>query len=568
MLGRDAADADKLSRPVLAVAALRLQSTFETAGPWQLRLFAFAAGLGSVLAMPPFHFWPVLWLTLPALLVAVDAATRSAWPPSRFAHWRRWPLGRAGEIGWWFGFGYHLAGLFWIGEAFLVEAEVFAWLLPFAVTLLPAGLAVFMALATASAAAMPIDRLTGRGVALAITLSLAEWLRGHVLTGFPWNVLGTALTAPLALMQSVALVGIYGLTVIAVIVFAVPFAMVVDALKGKNAPRAWPAALLAVGPLLIMWGLGAWRLADGVQPVAAQPRVRLVQLSIPQRDRLDAANLRSHFDRHLAMSLTAPDGHIDDAAGVDVIVWPEAAMPFLPLAQPIALEAIGAMLPEGTTLVSGALRLETDAAGRRSVFNSLLAFDRGAGTARLVGGYDKLHLVPFGEYLPMQGLLEAVGLQQLTRQRGGFTAGEGPRKAIAIPGLGEVLPLICYEVIFPEVAGLNRRTDLVLTITNDGWFGNTTGPRQHYHQARIRAVEFGIPMIRASSNGISALIDGNGREIGRLELNAVGTLDVVPPKPLPATPYARWGDRIYAALLALLASWLMLWRRTVRNVPE
>jgi len=293
-----------------------------------------------------------------------------------------------------------------------------------------------------------------------------------------------------------------------------------------------------------------------------------VQLSIPQRDRLDPANIRSHFDRHLAMSLTAPDGQIDDAAGVDVIVWPEAAMPFLPLAQPVALEAIGAMLPQGATLVSGALRLETDAAGRRSVFNSLLVFDGGAGVAKPVAIYDKLHLVPFGEYLPMQGLLEAIGLQQLTRQRGGFTAGQGPRRPIAIPGLGGVLPLICYEVIFPEVAGLNRRADLVLTITNDGWFGNTTGPRQHYHQARIRAVELGIPMIRASSNGISGLIDGRGRELGRLELNAVGTLDVVPPKPLPATPYARWGDRIYAALLALVGGWLFWRRRTGRNVPE
>lgn len=530
------------------------------------RLLAAGAGIVSVLAMPPFFAWPVLWLTLPVLCILIDAARRMPEPTSRLTRWRKWPLGRAAEAGWWFGFGYHLAGLFWIGEAFLVEADVFAWLLPFAVTLLPAGLALFTALAAMATCVPGVDGAMRRVGLLAIGFGGTEWLRGHILTGFPWNVLGTALTAPAALLQSVAVFGIDGLTVIAVLIFAGPFAMLLDGARAAPARgrAARPKALaLAVVPLAAIWAGGAWRLAAvDPQGTGMRPKVRLVQLSIPQLERMQSANQRRIFDQHLAMSLTAPDGHLDNAAGIDLVVWPEAAMPFVPLAQPVALEAIGAMLPPGTQLASGALRIEGEGAqGGRKVFNSLLVFDGrpvGNATARLVASYDKSHLVPFGEYLPAQTLLESIGLSQITRQRGGFAAGNARRLPLNMAKFGKVLPLICYEVIFPLAPVAEaERPDLILTVTNDGWFGNTTGPRQHYHQARIRAVEQGVPIIRASSNGISALLDGKGRELGRMELNAVGTLDVTPPPALSRTLYAALGDKIFLILMAGVAVFLV-----------
>ncbi len=511
--------------------------------------------------MAPFHFWPVLWLTLPALLLVTDAGMRA--PPGtwRWSPWRKSAAGRAAEAGWWFGFGYHLVGLFWIGEAFLVEAEVFAWLMPLAVTLLPAGLALFTALATAGLALAhwrtPVDRV----LVLALTFGGSEWLRGHILTGFPWNVLGYALTWPLALMQNAAVLGIYGLTVVVVVIFAAPYTL----LSRERRRHRWQLPLAGVAALITMFAAGQVRLA--ALPMSAEtrsgPLIRIVQPSISQRDRMQAENQRRIFDRHLELSQTAPDGTFDAAAGIDVIVWPEVAMPFAPLAQPVAMSEIGTLLQGPTRLISGALRVAPDEPGmRRSVYNSLLVFEGGI-PARHIAAYDKIKLVPFGEYLPAQDLLEWIGLQQLTRQRGGFSKGREPRVLLEVPGLGRVLPLICYEAVFPGLlAPAMGQPDLMLTLTNDGWFGTTTGPRQHYHQGRVRAVETGVPLIRASTNGISALVDPLGRERGRLDLNAVGTIDVRLPPTLPPTAYLRWGDS--AALLLMLAIGVTLFLRHSR----
>ena len=521
---------------------------------WQQRGVACVAGAASVLAMAPFDVWPVLWLTLPALCLLADAAAARTEQPSRFAPWRRWSMGRSAEIGWWFGFGYFLAGLFWVGEAFLVEADVFAWLLPFAVTLLPAGLALFTAAAVASMYVVPNWTPLRRVLALAGGFGATEWLRGHILTGFPWNTLGYALTGPLPLMQSASVFGIYGLTIVTVLIFAGPAALLRTEGSAPGSSNQLRAAMtLAILPLVLLWAAGSWRLAQPLKPTSAGPKIRIVQPSIPQLERMQSANQRRIFDRHLALSLTAPDGHADAAAGVALIVWAEAAMPFVPLAQPVALADIGKMLPYGTRLLSGAVRVEPAlTGGGRNAYNSALLFEGGE-TARLLAYYDKQHLVPFGEFLPAQPLLEAIGLEQLTRQRGGFTPGHDAPPAMLIDGLGRVVPLICYEAIFPlaTVAAADR-PDLLMVITNDSWFGDTTGPRQHYQQARVRSVETGVPMIRASANGISAAIDGMGREQGRLGLNVAGTLDVEVPQRAPPTIYGRLGDRTFFAMLAVL----------------
>lgn len=507
---------------------------------------ALAAGILSNLAMAPFFFAPILFVTLPVLIWLIDGAVLAD------GSLRTRALSAA-LAGWAFGFGYFFFGLFWIGEAFLVESR-HLWMLPIAVTVMPAGLALFWAGATA--AATLLWRLDGgRIMVLAITLSVAEWLRGHVLTGFPWNVIGYALTWPVVLMQSAGLVGIYGLTLIAVPVFAAPLVL------GAAAPgdgRRWAGlrALAVTGvPLVVLAGYGWVRLATAPEGAAEGVRLRIVQPSVPQREKWMAEKQASIFQEHLDLSRTNPAGVRDDMAGITLLVWPEAAMPFLPLQHPEALAAIGALLPDQAFLVTGALRGEGEGVTPGShepfrAYNSLMTFD---GAGALAGIYDKTHLVPFGEYLPWRSTLEALGIEQLT-QRGSFMPGITPRPTLSIPGLPPIGGLICYEAIFPGVgAAAAEKPGVLVNVSNDGWFGNTTGPRQHFHQARVRAVEEGLPLIRAANNGISAVIDSSGRVTGMLEMNVKGTLDSELPLARPAPLYSILGDAIFLIGLVLAA---------------
>jgi len=531
---------------------------------------AAIAGALSNLAMAPFFFAPVLLLTLPLLVWLIDAAGRE---PSdgesrsrrQLAPWRK-ELRAAAATGWFFGLGYFLLGLFWIGEAFLVEAEKFAWLLPVAVTILPAGLALFFAAAAGVAKAF-WTRGISRVLVLAIALGVAEWLRGHILTGLPWNVIGYALTYPLPLMQGTALIGVYGLTLIAVAAFALPLIALADT-AGK--PRTRPGELILgllvpVGLLAGLWGFGAWRLASASDEMVPGVRLRIVQPSVPQREKWQAAKQGEIFQKHLSLSRRAADGHVDDLKGITHVIWPEAAMPFLPLDRPEALAAIADLVPDGVQLITGALRADpptqdADGRSRRRIFNSLVVFGTD-GQATAI--YDKIHLVPFGEYLPFQHLLESIGLEQLTRVRGGFDIGPTPRPLIEIPGLPPFVGLICYEGIFPAaVVQGQARPGLIINVTNDGWFGDTTGPRQHFHMSRVRAVEEGASLVRAANNGISAMIDPYGRVHGRIGLDVVGVIDTALPQALPPPPYARFGDSIFWGMVLGL---LLLAGVTVRR---
>jgi len=539
--------------------------TILTLTGWRRTLVLAAAGAVSVLAMAPFFIWPILFATLPILVWHIDASRRSAVPGERTHGWRHHPSMRAAGAGWWFGFGYFLAGLFWIGEAFFVEAEKFAVLMPFAVTAMPAGLALFWAGAAAAASVFWRPGWVRIGV-LAVALATAEWLRGHIFTGLPWNVIGYALTWPLPLMQTAAVFGIYGLTLLAVPVFAAPAIIWADK-RGGNAVQKSAGALLSLAVLLGLGALGAVRLLTGDPAPAPGVKLRVVQPSIVQREKWRPENQGRIFREHLELSKRSSAGAVDGAAGITLIVWPEAAMPFLPLDTPAALTAIGQMLPQGTHLAAGALRVEMPPAGRdarRRIFNSLMVFGQGGTLAAL---YDKIHLVPFGEYLPFQSTLEAVGLEQLTRVRGGFDSGVTPRPLLRVAGLPALGPLICYEAIFPAavIQGAGR-PDVLLNVTNDGWFGQTTGPHQHLHQARVRAVEEGLPLIRAANNGISAVVDARGRVLHRLELDVKGVIDSSLPGALSPPPYARYGDGIFLGLLVLAMGGLLA--AFSRKAPE
>lgn len=535
---------------------------------WRRSLLAVLSGAASVLAMAPFFAWPVLFVTLPLLVWLLDASAMHGVLGPQSRRWRH-PLARAAFTGWCFGFGYFFAGLFWIGEAFLVDAGKFAILMPFAVCLLPAGLALFWAAAAAVAAVMWRPGLW-RIIALAIALGVAEWLRGHLFTGLPWNVLGYALTWSLVLMQSAALLGIYGLTIVAVVVFASPLVLWVDVTEGRlgQAWRAW-GLLIAAAPLLALTVWGYLRLAESDPPSVAAVQVRLVQPSVPQREKWRPENQERIFLDHLELSHRSSTGVVDGAAGITLIVWPEAAMPFLPLRAPDALAAIGRMLPRDTYLAAGALRVEeSPAEGTRPrwrAYNSLMVFGQSGQPSAI---YDKIHLVPFGEYLPLQSALEAIGLEPLTRRRGGFATGVTPRPLLSIPGLPPAGPLICYEAIFPdEIVQGRQRPAFLLNVTNDGWFGNTTGPHQHLHQARVRAVEQGLPILRAANNGISAVVDAKGRALHRLELDVKGVIDSVLPGAIEPPPYALYGEWLFALMLAAASSTLIVRVRVGNTQP-
>ncbi len=507
---------------------------------WRRWVMAAAAGAVSILAMPPFHLWPLLFVTLPTLFWQIEGmAHPHGEVRGKGLDWSG--IRQAAAVGWWFGFGFHVTGLYWLREAFMVTGGGLALLWPLGVVGLPAYLALFYGLAAGAASVVP-GPPSARIMALALALTATEYLRGHLFTGFPWNVLGTSLTYPLSLMQSVSVLGVYGLTLLAVLVFVAPAAMLASAAQRHRVRLRLGALALGVGPLALLAVFGAIRLSAPPPPFVDGVKVRLVQPSIPQRQKWQPQRQGEFVQRHLMLSKRSPDGNADDNGGITHVIWPEAAMPFLPLERPQVLAAIGQNMQPGTFLLAGILRRERTADGAIKVYNSLFGFDA---SGQPVAGYDKTHLVPFGEYLPFQATLEAIGLQSLTRQRGGFAVGALPRPVMRVPGLPIFGPLICYEAVFAStIIQTGPRPTALINVTNDGWFGESTGPYQHYHQARLRAVEQGLPLLRVANNGISAAIDPYGRELQRLQLNAVGVIDSRLPEALPPPPYAQFGDFI------------------------
>ncbi len=502
----------------------RLAHSIVLAWGWRRALIAFGAGAISTLALPPFDIWPVLFLTFPVLVWLIDGSAAG----------RLGGAFAAAVAGWFFGFGYFLAGLYWIGHAFLVDAKTFGWLLPFAVTILPAGLALFFALGCGFARLIWL-RGPLRILSLAIALTAAEWLRGHVLTGFPWNAIGYALTGPLVLAQSAALIGLWGLTFVAIAVFASPAALADDK---SGARRPWLPLAASLVVLAVLAGYGAWRLARTPTQFVDSVRLRIMQPNLPQDEKFNYSSKQQVMSRYLALSdrSTGPDS--TGMRDVTHLIWPESAFPFFLTREADALAQIAALLPRGSVLMTGAARFADSGTGSRA-YNSVYVIDHD-GTVLSV--YDKVHLVPFGEYLPFQNLLERAGLLQLTKVRGGFLSGDRHR-AYDVPGAPRFLPLICYEIIFPgQAVPAGERPAWLLNVTNDAWFGISTGPHQHFRQAQVRAIEEGLPLVRAANSGISAVVDPVGRILRSLPLGTEGVLDSRLPRPIAQPIYARIGD--------------------------
>lgn len=485
---------------------------------WRANGASFLLGILSAGALPPLHVIPLLLIGIPGLLVQIDAARG---------------IRQAAARGWWFGFGLHVVGLYWITEAIMIEAARFWWFVPLAVPSLSAVLALFIAVPCG------VSRRARPGwprvAALAGAWVLADIARQFIATGFPWNPLGSIWaipgTAGVLMLQPSAWIGGPGLTLLTILIAA--------------APSLGAAGRIACAAGLGCWiGFGALRTTLGGTPEPGTPmRIVLVQGNVAQGQKWDRGQLLSIFRRYL--DLTAK-GVTEAGSSRAAVVWPETASAFL-LEQDADARAAIARAAGGVPALVGSIRF--DEAGRPR--NSLIAIEpEGA-----VGGiYDKWHLVPFGEFQP--------GWFPLPIQvvpGGGFTGGPGP-DTLHVGSLPAFGPLICYEAVYPGVlVDEEDRPAWLVNITNDAWFGFSTGPRQHLAAARMRSVEEGLPLMRAANTGITAGFDAYGRELGRLPMGVPGVLVLDLPPPAQPTPFSRFGLAIPVLLAAgLLAAALVV----------
>lgn len=504
---------------------------------WTRRGLGFLAGGLATLALPPVYAVPVLLLSFPVLLALAHTSRTTA---NAFAE------------GWWFGLGHFMTGLYWIAVAFIVNEDVSAAGGPFAVGLLSGVLAFYPGLVTAAYHKLK-SMVADHGhqlpplaavLAFAALWSLSEYLRGHLFTGFPWNPIGSVWAVHPAAMQSASLWGVYSLGLMTVVMALAPWGyMGVGMISGR---RHHGTVVVAAGLLLGLVTFGFWRLGSASDAVADGVRLRLVQANVPQNEKWQRDRLSENFIRHLNMS-AAPA-----RLPVTHIIWPETAVPYFLNSEPSRRFLMAEVTPPGGYILAGAPRLERFPDGGYDIGNTLFVVDdRGA----IRASYDKAHLVPFGEYLPFRNLLSTLGLQRFVPSLMDFTPGPG-LATVDVPGLPPFSPLICYEIIFPAaVARRDDRPDWLLNITNDGWYGITSGPYQHLAAAQFRAVEEGLPAVRVAGTGISAVIDPWGRIKAKIPLARAGFVDADLPRKIERHPlFARLGDWSYIIIIVIVSA--------------
>jgi apolipoprotein N-acyltransferase len=512
-----------------AAAAVATPPAAARRGAWRRRGLAALWGALAAGALPPMHAVPLLLVAFPALLLLV----------SRTADVRR-----AFFVGWWFGFGHFVAGLYWLAWPLTLDLAAFGWMIPFAVFGISGLLAIVPAAAVAALQASGTSGIA-RVLALALAWTAGEWLRGHLLTGFPWNLAATAWTAVEPMMQSASLVGAYGLGFLTVVVAATPVLLFEPGLSRLH--RA--VGMVAAAALLVgLWIWGADRIAGADARPVEGVRLRLVQGNVEQSLKWDAGRREQTFAHYVA--LTRRPGF----ESVTHVIWPETAIDYRFVTDYDAARVAGerqsrvaSAVPPRGALITGAIRDE-----RREWFNSVHVV--GPDGAAL-STYDKHHLVPFGEYVPLRWLLRRIGIERIAHGSGDYSAGPGP-ETLEVPGAPPTSPLVCYEAIFPGRVAAPERPGWLVNVTNDAWFGLTSGPYQHFASARLRAVEEGVPLVRAANTGITAVVDAYGRIAARMPIQSTGVLDAeLPRAQVQPTLYARLGDR---ALLVLLLIGLAL----------
>lgn len=522
----------------VAVSTSRIHAWLGARTVWQRRGLAFCAGALATLGQAPFQFTLVFFAAVTLLIWLFDGAGE-----------RDKPIRRGFALGWFFGFGHMLTGLYWVASAFNVDSQAWGpiWGIP-ATLALAGGAALYFGLAGALALAFWTRDLR-RLAWFAAVFTATEWLRGNLFSGFPWLLAGYVWTPGEPISQLASIIGIYGLTLLTYAVAATP-AAVGDA--GLAAGRRFAPVLGAALLVGLAWGWGVQRLAHApVEPPGAKPIIRVADSGLSQAEKWEGRVDQEWrvLDRYLEES--GPP----DTSRASVVIWPEGAIPvvnFFMLENPSFMQALGRGLGD-RVLVTGLTRRELR--GQELLyFNSAAVIDGVSGQPRLSQTYDKNHLVPFGEYIPLWSLVSSLNIAPLQRIGAGFEAGPPPTRLV-IPDAPEAVVLICYEAIFPGmVPEGDERPGWIISVTNDAWFGHGTGPYQHYAMARYRSIEEGLPMARAASGGISAIVDSYGREVRATGHGSLFAEAQLPPA-LIETAHS-WGAKILFPLLLVFIACL------------
>ncbi|MCH8684001.1 apolipoprotein N-acyltransferase [Pedomonas mirosovicensis] len=517
----------------IETAAARAADWVRRQPPSHQNTLALAAGALSALSFAPLHLFPLMPLALAALLWLLDTARTTR---------------RAAALGWLFGFGQFAIGLYWIAIAFRYQSNMPPALGLPAVLLLVGGFAIFIALTTAAAHRFWSGRAR-RALVLALVWVVFEWLRGHLLTGFPWNLAGNAWLPVLPVAQAASLTGVYGLSFLMLLTGGA-IAVLADHTQGARRLAGFTAILVI--------GLGLWGTARLIldRPEAdTGVQLHIVQAGIGQDEKWDPAAERRHLWAHLDLTAKAIERH-----GPGIVIWPETAIQNFIENEPSTRYLMGRHIEPPGVLITGGIRVDYEADGTPvALRNSLFVLSP---DGAIQAHYDKAHLVPFGEYMPLRHLLAPLGLDRLAPGDVDFVPGPGVR-TLEVPGVPDFGPLICYEVIFPgNVVDRAKRPAWLVNISNDAWFGESSGPYQHLAIARMRAIEEGLPIVRATPTGVSAIIDSEGRLTASLPLGTAGVLTGALPAPHSVTLYARFGDVPLLFGLFLLSFGLVIVRRT------
>jgi len=488
-------------------------------GKWKYLTLFIAGGIADF-ALAPFYVFPVLFISFPVFFKILNGAKDKK---------------QAFKIGWVFGFGYFVFGLYWIANSLLVDAERFAWLIPFAVCGIPFGLAIYIGLMAALYKRLAAEAVWQKIILFATLWVIFELLRTFLLTGFPWNLIGYAALASLVFSQVASLGGIYLLSFIVIIISLLPVYF-----------REWkPLAVLA---LVVIGGFAFGyfhMLKNGEEAKTA--KIVIFQPNVAQSLKWEPDAARQQFLQNIAAMKT------HEVQNADIVLWPESGVPYDLSREPEVVALLESAAPEHGVLVTGALRSAGKTRENYQVWNTMYAVSREG----IYEWYDKIHLVPFGEFVPFRKYLP---LDKITPGDRDFSRGAA-RPVIKYKTGPGFLPLICYEVIFPEFAASGQHPDLLVNITNDAWFGDSTGPQQHLAMARMRSIEQGLPMLRAANTGVSAVIDAHGRIIDSLKLNTYGFLAQNLELAKPVTIYPVYGDVIILGIIILNIAFLLIFRK-------
>jgi apolipoprotein N-acyltransferase len=511
---------------------------------WRRFLLLLVAGAIAGLSVPPLFLLPALFVSFPLWVWCLDGAE-----PGR--GWRRF-FGEAFVIGFAFGWGYFTVAFHWLGAAFFVDGGIMLVLMPFAILALAALIAFFWGLGSAGAH-MLWSHGPWRIITLATFITMAEWARGHVLTGFPFDLLGYALTPTDEMMQITSVIGIYGLTFVAAILALTP-ALIWPA-ENRSLSRRLLPFFLAIAVIAGQLGYGYNRLTGTSVAERNDVAMRLVQPLVYEHSDWGNADPVGLIDKLLMLSDMRMDPADQGLADITHLVWPESTLPFFLSTYPDALARIARLLPEQTMLLAGIPRQQYEPGATQSSgppFNAMLAIDT---EGEVIASYDKSHLVPFGEFLPFNQFFSRLGIKQFVPGAEGWAHGDARRRLMSLPNTPPLLALICYEILFSGDLSNTAGAQFILNITNDAWFDRSIGPAQHAHHARIRAVEEGLSLIRAANTGLTFATDPLGRVTAALQPEQMAVLDVRPHQRLESTLFAQW--RYWPLLFALLGGLLV-----------